>query len=299
MSAQAPAAGEGGGQAAGIALVLLAAVLWSTSGLFIKVLTLPSLELMAVRSAFATLALLPFVRLRRLRVDGVVGLLIVSFAATQLCFIVATRWTTAANAIALQSTQPAWVFALGWLATRRAQLPLLLPLGLIGAGIAAILAEPVHGTSLQGNLLGLACGFTFAITLICLKRVNQPAVGAVMLANLGSAVVAVLLEPGAIRPGAIAPWEWAGLIYLGSIQIGLAFLCFTAGVRRISVSQASILSLIEPLLNPVWVYLVLGERPSAYGAAGFALILGGILLDLWLRLMLPSLQRVRSAARPT
>ena len=284
-------------QRSGIALVLVAATLWSSSGLFVKLLTVSPLALTGLRSALATLSLLPFVRPRALRLDGTIVVLMLAFGLTQVFFVTATRWTTAANAIALQSTAPAWVFLLSCLVSRRVQVPLLLPLALIGAGIAAMLAEPAHGTSLQGNLLGLACGFTFAVTQLAFKRVNQPMVGAVTLANLASALVIPLLAPGAYRLGEIAAWEWVALLYLGAIQIGLANLCFMAGVRRITVSQASILVLLEPLLNPLWVYLVLGELPSSYGFAGYVLILAGIGADFWLRLTLPSLQHPPGAAR--
>jgi drug/metabolite transporter (DMT)-like permease len=294
-AARAPAP-PGGGQAAGVALVLLAALLWSSSGLFVKLLTVNAPTLIGIRSAVAVLALLPFVRYRLLRVDGTLLLLAAAFGATEVSFVLATRWTTAANAIALHATAPAWVFAGSWLAARRIQAPLLLPLGLIGAGIAAMLAEPAHGTSLQGNLVGLAGGLSFAVTQLCFKHVNQPVVGTVMLANLGSALGVALLAPGALQLEAVAAWEWVSLGYLGAIQIGLAFLCFTAGVRRITASQGAVLSLLEPLLNPLWVFLALGEAPSAYGFAGYALILGGIVADFWLRLYLPSLQPARGAA---
>ena len=286
MSTARPGAAPGGA-AGGIALVLTAAVLWSSSGLFIKLLTLDGFALTGLRSGIAVLVLLPFVRLRALRVDGIALLLMVAFAATQLCFVFSTRWTTAANAIALQSTAPAWVYLLGCLTTRRVDVPLLGPLVLIGAGIAAMLAEPAQGTSQQGNLLALGGGFAFAVSLICLRRVNQPAVGAVMVAHVGSLLTALVLAPGAFHPGAVPGWEWAVLVYLGAIQIGLSMILFTAGARRITVHQASVLTLLEPLLNPVWVYLVLGEAPSGYGFVGYGLILAGIVADFWVRLGRP------------
>jgi drug/metabolite transporter (DMT)-like permease len=274
----------------GALLVLTAAVLWSSSGLFIKVLTLHAVALTGLRALMAALTLAPWVRWRAVRLDRTLAVLTLAHAATTLLFVTSTRWTTAANAIALMSTAPGWVFLLGGLAARRFEVPLLWPLGLIGAGIAAMLAEPTQGTSLQGNLLGLAAGFTFAVVQMCFKRINQPAVGVVVLSNLGTALVCVALAPHAFRLAEIPPWEWAGLVFLGAFQIGVPFLCFTAGLRRITVHQASVLVLVEPLLNPLWVYLVLRELPSAYGFAGYALIFAGIVTDFLLRLWLPSLQ---------
>lgn len=275
----------------GMALVLLAATLWSTSGLFIKVLTVESFALIGLRSALAFLALAPLTRPSALRVDWNMLRLTAAFAGTQLCFVFATRWTTAANAIALQSTAPAWVFLFSWLSTRRLSLPLLWPILLIVGGIAAILSEPVQGVSLSGNLLALFSGFTFAVVQISFKQIGQPAIGVVAVGNLSLALICVALRPEAFHLATIPVWEWASLVFLGAIQIGFAFVCFTAGVRQITVSQASVLTLIEPLLNPLWVFLVVGELPSGYGFAGFGLILAGILADLWVRLKLPPPRR--------
>ncbi len=273
--------------AVGISLVLFAASLWSTSGMFVKVLTVESFAFLGLRAGLAFLALAPLIRPSALRFNWNLLLLIVAFSATQICFVFATRWTTAANAIALLSTAPVWVFLFGWLAARRVQPRLLWPILLIVCGIAAMLSEPSAGTSLQGNLLALFGGLTFALTQIAFKRIGQPAAGVVALSNLCLAAACVAVRPGAFQLLDIPIWEWVSLIYLGAIQIGLAMVCFIAGLRRITVGQASILTLIEPLLNPLWVFLAIGEVPSRYGFAGFALILSGILADLWVRLWLP------------
>lgn len=277
-------------QWAGMALVLTAGVLWSSSGLFVKILTLHGFALIGIRGTLAFLALLPFSNPRRMRLDRNLLLLTVAFCATQICFVFATRWTTAANAIALQSAAPAWVFLIGCARTRRVEPPLLIPIAMIVAGIVVILAEPVQGASFHGNLLAFGAGFAFAITLISFKRVNQPAIGAVALANLGTAIACFLVQPSVFQLSLIPAWEWASLVFLGAIQIGLGMVCFTHGVQRISVGQASVLTLVEPLLNPVWVFLLIGELPSGFGFAGFALILAGILTDLWLRFTFPRLR---------
>ena len=271
----------------GIGLVLFAASLWSTSGMFVKVLSVESFAFLGLRAGLAFLALAPLIRPSALRFNWNLLLLIAAFSATQVCFVFATRWTTAANAIALQSTAPVWVFLIGCLAVRRVQPRSLWPILLIMCGIAAMLSEPTSGTSLQGNLLALAGGLTFALTQIAFKRIGQPAAAPIALGNLCLAVICLAVRPGAFQLAAIPIWEWVSLVYLGAIQIGLGMVCFIAGLRRIPVAQGSILTLIEPLLNPVWVFLAIGELPSSYGFAGFALILAGLLADLWVRLWLP------------
>lgn len=267
---------------AGRGLVLLAAALWSTSGLFIKIMTLGPVPITGLRSAVAALAMAPFVRRRGLQWEPALLVLALAYTWTQLGFVAATKWTTAANAIALQSTAPAWVFLFGCLVARQVPWRLLPPVLLVLAGIAAMLAEPVSGTSMLGNLLGLSTGLTFAVVQVTFSRLRTPAVAAIGFSNLVAALVCVAVQPAAFL-APIPAGEWAALVYLGCFQLALPFLCFTSGVRRIPVTQASLLSVLEPLLNPIWVFWVVGEVPSAYGFAGAACILAGIVLDVIVR----------------
>jgi drug/metabolite transporter (DMT)-like permease len=92
-----------------------------------------------------------------------------------------------------------------------------------------------------------------------------------------------VLQPSAFRFGEYALSDWLSLAYLGGIQVGLAYICFYAALKRISTTQAAILTLLEPVLNPVWVFLAVGELPSSYGFAGAGLIISGVLVDAWLR----------------
>jgi len=278
-----PRGETGRGQSWSIALALLAPVLWSTSGLFVKILPIAPVPLAALRALIAGVTLAPFWRPRGLTLSWPLAVMLASYTLSVLCYVSAVRLTTAANAIALVSTAPAWVAALTWIAERRVRWLLVPPVALVLAGVAIVLAEPAAGRSVEGNLLGLGGGLAFGLFIFFLPRVRQPVVGRVVLCNLFAAAALFLASPGAIlavRPGL---WDWVALAYLGAIQIGLATVCFAAALTRISAAQASVLTLLEPLLSPLWVYLAIGEKPSAYGFAGGAFILGGILVDLLVR----------------
>jgi drug/metabolite transporter (DMT)-like permease len=278
---------EARGAGLGIALGLLAPVLWSSSGLFVKILPLAPVPLAALRALLAGAALAPFVRPRALRLAElwtVAGAgMLVSYTLSVLCYISAVRLTTAANAIALVSTAPAWVVALTWLAERRVRWVLAWPVGLVLAGVAVMLAEPAVGRSLEGNLLGLAGGLAFGLFTFTLPRVRMPVVGRVAACNLIAGAALFLASPAQILAVRLAPLDWLALAYLGAIQIGLATVCFAFALTRISAAEASVLALLEPLLAPLWVYLAIGEAPSAFGAAGGVFILGGIGVDLFVR----------------
>jgi drug/metabolite transporter (DMT)-like permease len=273
---------------AGIALVLLAALLWSTSGVLIKSLRLESAAIAGVRAAIAGLTLAPFLRYLRpkaLERGNALRLLVLlcAYTGTVLCFNFAIKWTTAANAIALVYTSPAWVFALTCLAERRMPGRLAIPIALVLAGVAVLLAEPVQGTSLRGNVLGLLAGACFGTFTFLITRLRQPAIALVSLCNLFAGTSLFLLFPAAFRWGEFSGSDWLVLGFLGVFQIAAGHVCFTAALQRIPATQASMLALGEPLLNPLWVFLFLGEVPSAHGFAGLAVILSGVFTDFWVR----------------
>jgi drug/metabolite transporter (DMT)-like permease len=277
----------------GLLLGVAAPLLWSSSALFVKILPFAPIPLAGVRALIAGLALAPFWRPRGLKVTPALAGLAASYTVSVACYVSAVKLTTAANAIALQATAPAWVLGLTWLAQRRIRPILAPPVALVLAGVAAMLSEPaadMAGTrGVEGNLLALVAGAAFGVFTFLLPRVHLPAPGRVALCNLGAAAALFLVGPGAFLDLRPTPLEWLALVYLGAIQIGLATVCFAAAMTRLSVMQASVLALLEPLLSPVWVWLAIGERPSAYGLAGGMCIFAGIVADLAIRLRWPRL----------
>ncbi len=267
----------------GVLLALLAPLLWSSSGMFVKVLSLEALPLAGLRALIAGLALAPFLRVRGLRLNGALLALLVGYAGSATGYVTAVKLTTAANAIALIPTAPAWVLLFTWAEERRIRWPLAGPVLLTLAGVGAMLAEPAVGRSMEGNAIALLAGICFGLFTFFLPRVPLSGPGLVSLCNLVTAAVIFPAGAFALDLGRVAVWEWAALLYLGLVQIGLATLCFAGALRRIPVMQVSVLALLEPLLAPVWVYLAIGETPSAYGAVGFACILAGILADFAIR----------------
>ncbi len=269
----------------GILLALLAPVLWSSSGVFVKALQLEPLPLAGLRALIAGLALAPFLRLRQVRPGPALAVLLLAYTASVFAFVQATKLTTAANVIALVSTAPAWVLLLTWAAARRVVWSQAGPVGIMLAGVAVLLLEPHGGgaADTQGNLLGLMGGITFGVFTFLVPRVRLSPVGLVSLCNLAAAVLLVLASPAAYRLAEISGLQWLALLYLGVVQIGVATVCFAAALQRIPATHASMLALLELLLNPVWVFLLLREAPSGYGYAGLALILGGVMADAWTR----------------
>ncbi|HMN99385.1 MAG TPA: DMT family transporter [Miltoncostaeaceae bacterium] len=204
-----------------------------------------------------------------------------AYAATVVLFVLANKQTTSANAIFLQSAAPLYVLLAGvFLLHERARLAevgvmvvLLAGLALCVTGTGAA-AETAPDPAL-GNIFALASGVTWAATLLGLRWLarggQSNGAGAAVIA--GNLVAFAACVPFALPPSGDGR-DWALLIYLGVVQIALAYLMLTAAVRTVAAFEVSLLLLVEPALNPVWSWLFLGETPGAVTIAGGVLILG-------------------------
>ncbi|MDX2283204.1 MAG: DMT family transporter [Bacteroidia bacterium] len=256
----------------GIAAILAAAVLWSSSGLFIKVIDLPPVEFAGWRSLFAALAFALIFRLGLRRVNLRAWINALLYCGSVLTFVQATRTTTAANAILLQYTSSIYILLAEprLLGTRLRQRDVIAVAGCM-AGMLLLVLEDLGGSSLQGNLTGLLSGVLMA-AFVMGQRLNsipyQPAgifLGNVLLAVLG---ISISLMRGP------APWEQILIVApVGFIQLGLAYGLFVYSLRRIRPLETMLLAMVEPILNPVWVLIGYGERPGSWAIAGGGLIL--------------------------
>jgi drug/metabolite transporter (DMT)-like permease len=261
--------------------------MFSTGGAAIKGNELTDWQVAGFRCAVAVVALL--LLLPETRRDWSLRLLPVgsAYAATLILFALASKKTTAANAIFLQSTAPAYMIVLSplLLGERLRKRDLFLLAGvaagfllLVGSGHqqAATAPDPV-----TGNILATLAGLTWALTVTGLRWAARDGSGAatVVIGNLIAFAVAL---PMAL-PVERMRWQDAAVIgYLGVFQVGLAYVFLTRAVRRVPAFEAATLLLLEPALNPVWAWLLLGENPGTAAIAGGAVILGSTLANTWL-----------------
>lgn len=263
--------------------VLAAAFLFSTGGAAIKACTLTSWQIVSARAGIAAIAmllLLPAARrgwsLRMLPVAA-------AFAATTVLFVVCNKLTTAASTIFLQATAPLYIVLLGpWLLRERMRRGDLAYMAALAAGMALFFVgeQPVAATAphpLLGNLLAAIAGLSWAFTIVGLRWLGRRAGGgadastaAVVSGNLLACLIAL---PFALPVLESRPADWLLVAFLGVFQIGLAYVFLTRGVRRVGALEASLLLLLEPMLNPLWALLVHGERPGPWAAAGGAIII--------------------------
>jgi drug/metabolite transporter (DMT)-like permease len=264
-------------------LVAGAALLWSSSGFFIKALPQSALQILFVRSLVAAATILLVLRLRGvrapLRFDPLTLACAACYAGLLACFVAGTKLTTAANVIFLQFTAPIYlVFLEPWIFRRRLATRDLVAVALCLGGISFFFVGKLEAGHFLGNLLGLLSGLGLALftLLVKVKLEREPTtdpIGAVVLGNL---LVALLFAPIALPGFQATLTQSAALLFLGVFQIGIAYLLFNAGMRHLSATASVVVGTLEAVLNPIWVFLGLGERPSPWAMLGGAMVIGVI-----------------------
>src|ERR1035441_7993635 len=251
---------------------MAAAVLFSTGGAAIKAISMTPWQIASFRSAIAALALAVFVPDGRRHWRWALLPVAAAYAATLVAFTLATKLTTSANAIFLQSTAPLYLLLIG---------PLLLKEPLSRSAQPAVATAPDPRT---GNLMGAVSGLSWALTVSGLRWLGRregagnAATATVVLGNLVAFLVTL---PKALPPPHAGLLNLGVLFYLGVFQIGLAYLFVTRAIRHVPAFEATTVLLLEPALNPVWVWLVQRERPAASSVAGGVLILSATLANAW------------------
>ena len=266
-------------------LLLTAAFLFSTGGAAIKACALTSWQIACFRSgiaAFSVAVMLPEARrIRRPRIFAV-GL---AYAATLVLFVLATKLTTSAQAIFLQSTAPLYLLFLAPLVLQeRLERSQLVMVAVVAAGAVLLLfgQQSMAATApdpVRGNWFGLLSGVSWALTMTGFRWLGKyggehESPATVVVA--GNLIAFALCLPMALPVLHVAPADVGVILYLGVVQIGLAYWALTHSIRHVAAVEATTLLLLEPVLNPVWTWLLQGERLSATTLCGGALILTAI-----------------------
>ena len=259
----------------GVLLIASAALLWSTAGVGIKALADPPLKVVFFRSAIAAVVLLLYFRprLRRLTPGFLAG--IACYAACLVSFVTATKWTTAANAIFLQYTGIIWVLLLSPLVVRE---PLrgrdVAAIAVAFAGMALFFVGKFDPRGRAGDAVALLSGLFFAGLVLSLRR--ERGVGAEAVVAWGNVVTSAAVLPFVASDLTLTPRSAAVYLFLGLFQLAGAYALFVRGIRHVTATEASLVGMLEPIANPIWVFLLLGEKPEATSLAGGLVVLGAI-----------------------
>jgi drug/metabolite transporter, DME family len=289
--------------------LVAAAVLFSTGGAAIKATSLTAWQIASFRSGIAAAAVWLLVPAARRRWGWRVVAVAAVYAATMVTFVVANKLTTSANAVFLQAAAPLYVMLAGpLLLGERLRGGDLAFVGVVGVGVTLCFlgAGPPQVTAPdpgRGNVVAVLSGVLWAATVLGLRwlgtggrrpralRLDADAAAtetpsaessdAILTVVAGNALACLACLPLALPVAGVGAADWLVVLYLGVVQIGLAYLALTTAMPHVPALEASTLLLVEPALNPVWALAVHGERPGAASWAGGAIILAAAVAKTW------------------
>lgn len=260
-----------------IIMQISAAVLWSFGGMLIKLVDLHPIAITGIRSAIAALVILPFLKRSAFTLtrDKLLGG--ISYALTVLLFVSATKSTTAANAILLQYTAPIYIAIFGgWLLKEKARLKDWVTIAFVIGGMLLFFIGDISGGTMKGNILAILSGVTLAFNTIFLRRQKH----ADPLDNvLWGSIITILASTPFMFRAMPSTSSWIGLVLLGVFQLGLSYVLYSKAIKNITALEATFISLVEPLLNPVFVFITVGELPTGLSIIGGIVVLISITVN--------------------
>jgi drug/metabolite transporter (DMT)-like permease len=264
------------------AILVLAGVglLWSTAGALIKYVDWPATAIWSMRSGVAAVVLIAVFRPSWRGITRTEWLSAIALAATTGLFILANKWTTAANAILIQYSAPAWaaLFGAWWLHERATKMDAI-AIGLALVGVALFFMEQLALDHFRGNVVAAVAGVTFAINVVLLRKIALDGEGSALRAMiLGHVIAAVIGLPFLVTAPALSSDGWVAMFALGLLQQTLPTFLYAWAIKRVTAVEGLIIPIIEPVTSPLWVWLAHGEAPGGWALVGGAIVIGAITL---------------------
>jgi drug/metabolite transporter (DMT)-like permease len=256
----------------GILAVFLTAILWSSGGLFIKLISLNAMQLSFFRCLIAAIVFALLFRKKLLVVNGFTFINAAFYAIVLSTFVIATKTTTAANAIFLQSTAPIYVLIFEPIINKTKQQRInVITIAVCFIGMIFFFLGEISPGHLEGNLIALLSGIMFAAFFLGMRKNGKEFQQSSIF--YGNILVSIICIPFLFDMKQLSFDDIWMVTFLGVFQIAFAYALFSYGLKRILAVEASIISMFEPVLNPVWVLIGYGEMPSFFAAIG-----GGIII---------------------
>ena len=259
-----------------IILAIVASALWSTGGMFVKLVDWNPVAISGTRSFAAGLVLLLYIKKPKITKSKSQTLGSITYALTVLSFIIANKLTTSANAILLQYTAPIFVAMLGvWILKEKIHWYDLVAIFTVFLGMGLFFLSDVSTGNMIGNLLAIFCGFTLACTTIALK--SQKEDSALEITLFGN-VLAFLVSAPFIFMNTPDLRSLVIVIIMGVFQLGIPFIFYVHSMKHLTALEVILITVVEPLLNPLWVFIFTGEQPGIYPIIGGIIVITTVVL---------------------
>lgn len=254
----------------GIMSAVIASVLWSIGGLLVKLLDWNPVAISGARSIIAALVLLAYIKKPKITKSKPQILGAIAYSTTVLFYVIANKLTTAANAILLQYTAPIFVALLSfWILKEKVHWYDIVSIGVVIFGMGLFFIEDVSSGNIIGNIIAIVSGFTLACCTLALRaQKDGSGMETICLGNLLTFIIAIpfILKVEATMRDLIVA------ISLGVFQLGISYIFYVNSLKYITALEAILIAVFEPILNPLWVYIFLREKP------GINAIIGGVIV---------------------
>tara|TARA_B000000437_G_scaffold9727_1_gene8197 strand:+ start:97 stop:933 length:837 start_codon:yes stop_codon:yes gene_type:complete len=257
-------------------ILIVAALMWSVGGLFIKLVELSPLAITGTRSLAAAGVLLIYLQKVKWYWNKYFIIGVISYASMMVLYVTSIRLTTAANAIFLEFTAPVYVVVLSYfILNERVTFFDILSIIVIFCGMGLFFFDELTFEGFWGNILATIAGVCLGIVTVMLRKEKDSAFDMVFFGNLLTAILCLPFMFSGFNETVTV--DWLIIFGLGVVQLGLPYILYTLALRYVHAIDAILVSMIEPILNPIWVFLFVGERIGEWAVYGGALVLFGSL----------------------
>ena len=257
--------------------ILITALLWSTGGLLIKFIPGNPVMINGTRSLIALIFFWFYKKSIKIKVNTKIIAAAICLVLTNLLYVIANKLTTAANAIVLQYTAP--IFVLIWDCLYKKKFPKkhqILVVGMAFAGMLLFFLDQLDGGALLGNIIAIMAGVCFSGVFFINSLPEASGDDSSMIAFGLSFLISIPFLGDVVKLNAVAV---VALLVLGIFQVGLAYVLFAKGAKLTTPVSASLIGLLEAVLNPVWVFLFYGEAVGKYALLGATIILTAVVVN--------------------
>ena len=263
-------------QSTSYTILIIAALMWSLGGLFIKLVNLNPMAITGIRSLGAAFVLLIYIKKPKLYWNRYFFSGVLAYSMMVILYVISMRLTTAANAIFLEFTAPIYVVAFGYfLLNERINRFDIFAMVIIFLGMGLFFMDELSFYGFWGNILALLAGVCLALVTVLIRKEKESAFEIVFF---GNALTTIICLPFIIQGfSSTTQVDWFIIFGLGIFQLGIPYLLYTTALKYVSALDAILVGMLEPVFNPIWVYIFVGEAMGEWALIGAALVIIGTL----------------------
>lgn len=263
-------------QSTSYTILIIAALMWSLGGLFIKLVNLNPMAITGIRSLGAAVVLLIYIKKPKLYWNRYFFTGVLAYSMMVILYVISIRLTTAANAIFLEFTAPLYVVVFGYfLLNERINRFDIFAMVIIFLGMGLFFMDELSFYGFWGNILALLAGVCLALVTVLIRKEKESAFEIVFF---GNALTTIICLPFIIQGfSSTTQVDWFIIFGLGIFQLGIPYLLYTTALKYVSALDAILVGMLEPVFNPIWVYIFVGEAMGEWAFIGAALVIIGTL----------------------